>query len=120
MKTNQILVGMVVTPTLNSIGFGYVVNIEDAAFIAVFIKRMLKPFLPEIKVEVESLEVPMAGKPWDEDMILRHLCNGWANVMYEVKLDNDIKACVNTKEEAEILAYKSWVSSSIQTKVVKL
>lgn len=119
MKKQQILVGMVVTPTQQSAGLGYVVNVEDAAFIAVFIKKMLKPFLPDIKIEVESLKVPMAGNAWDEDMILRHLCNGWANVMYEVKLDEDITACVNTKEEAEILAYKSWVSNSIQTKVVK-
>lgn len=120
MKKQQILVGMVVTPTQQSAGLGYVVNVEDAAFIAVFIKKMLKPFLPDIKIEVESLKVPMAGRAWDEDMILRHLCNGWANVMYEVKLDDDIKACVNTKEEAEILASKSWVSSVIQTIVVKL
>lgn len=119
MKKQQILVGMVVTPTPKSTGLGYVVNAQDAAFIAVFIQKMLKPFLPDIKIEVESLKVPMAGNAWDEDMILRHLCNGWANVMYEVKLDEDITACVNTKEEAEILAYKSWVSNSIQTKVVK-
>ena len=119
MKTNQILVGMVVTPTPQSVGLGYVVNIKDAAFIAVFIKKMLKPFLPDIKVEIESLQIPVNRKPWNEDMILHHLCNGWANVMYEVKLDYDIKACVNTKEEAEILASKSWVSNSIQIKVVK-
>lgn len=119
MKKQQILVGMVVTPTLNSTGYGYVVNIEDAAFIAVFIQKMLKPFLPDIKIEVELLEVPVAGKPWDGDEILHHLCNGWANVMYEVILDGGIKAYVNTKEEAEILASRSWVSSSIQIKVVK-
>ena len=119
MKKQQILVGMVVTPTQQSTGLGYVVNAEDAAFIAVFIKKMLKPFLPDIKVEVESLQIPVSCEPWDPDEILRHLCNGWANVMYEVKLDDDIKACVNTKEEAEILASKSWVSSAIQIKVVK-
>ena len=119
MKKQQILVGMVVTPTQQSAGLGYVVNIEEAAFIAVFIKKMLKPFLPDIKVEVESLQIPVNCKPWNEDMILRHLCNGWANVMYEVKLDYDIKACVSTKEEAEILASKSWISSYIQTIVTK-
>lgn len=57
MKTNQILVGMVVTSTQQSAGLGYVVNIEDAAFISVFIKKMLEPFLPDIKVEVESLQI---------------------------------------------------------------
>ena len=119
MKTNQILVGMVVTPTQQSAGLGYVVNIEDAAFISVFIKKMLEPFLPDIKVEVESLQIPTSCEPWDADEILHQLCNGWANVVYEVYLDDDIKACVNTKEEAEILATKSWVSSAIQIKVVK-
>lgn len=120
MKTNQILVGMVVTPTQQSTGLGYVVNVQDAAFIAVFIQNMLKPFLPEIKIEVESLEIPTVGEAWDEDAILRHLCNGWADVKYEVKLGDDITALVNTQEEAHILASKSWVSSVIQTKVVKL
>lgn len=120
MKKQQILVGVVVIPTQQSVGLGYVVNVEDAAFIAVFVKKMLKPFLPDIKVEVESLQIPVSCEPWDEDAILRHLCNGWANVMYEVNLDSDIKAYVNTKEEAQILASRSWVSSSIQTKVVKL
>jgi hypothetical protein len=119
MKKQQILVGMVVTPTPKSTGLGYVVNAQDAAFIAVFIQKMLKPFLPEIKIEVESLKVPMAGEAWDEDAILRHLCNGWANVKYEVKLSDDITALVNTKEEAYILASKSWVSSGILTKVCK-
>ena len=118
MKTNQILVGMVVTPTQHSIGLGYVVNAEDAAFIAVFIKKMLKPFLLNIKVEIESLQIPVSCEPLDADEILHHLCNGWANVVYEVYLDDDIKACVNTKKEAEILASKSWVSNSIQIKVV--
>lgn len=111
--------GMVVTPTPKSTGLGYVVNAQDAAFIAVFIQNMLKPFLPEIKIEVESLKIPVAGEAWDEDAILRHLCNGWANVKYEVKLSDDITALVNTKEEAYILASKSWVSSAIQTKVFK-
>ena len=120
MKTNQILVGMVVTPTPQSVGLGYVVNAEDAAFTSLFIKKMLEQFLPDIKIEVESLEVPTACEPWDEDAILRHLCNGWADVKYEIKLSDDITALVNTKEEAHILASKSWVSSSIQTKVVKL
>lgn len=119
MKKQQILVGMVVTPTQQSAGFGYVVNAQDAAFIAVFIQNMLKPFLPDIKIEVESLEVPMAGEPWDEDSILRHLCNGWATVKYEIQLSDDITALVNTREEAEILVSKSWVSSAIQIKVVK-
>ena len=119
MKTNQIFVGMVVTPTQQSAGFGYVVNAQDAAFISLFIQNMLKPFLPDIKIEVESLEVPMAGEPWDEDSILRHLCNGWATVKYEIQLSDDITALVNTREEAEILVSKSWVSSAIQIKVVK-
>lgn len=119
MKKQQILVGMVVTPTQQSAGLGYVVNIEDADFIAVFIKKMLEPFLPDIKVEVESLQIPVSCEPWDADKILHHLCNGWAKVMYEVKLDDDITALVNTKEEAEILATKSWVSSAIQIKVVE-
>lgn len=119
MKTNQILVGMVVTPTPQSVGFGYVVNAEDAAFTSLFIQKMLKPFLPDIKIEVESLEIPMAGEAWTEDEILRHLCAGWADVKYEIKLSDDIVALVNTREEAEILASKSWVSSSIQIKVVK-
>jgi hypothetical protein len=119
MKKQQILVGMVVTPTQQSAGLGYVVNAEDAAFTSLFIQTMLKPFLPDIKIEVESLKVPMAGEAWDEDAILRHLCNGWANVKYEVKLSDDIMATVNTKEEAYILASKSWVSNAIQTIVVK-
>ena len=119
MKKQQILVGMVVTPTQKSTGLGYVVNAEDAAFISLFIQKMLKPFLPDIKIEVESLEIPMVGEAWDEDAILRHLCNGWADVKYEIKLSDDIMALVNTKEEAEILASKSWVSSAIRTKVVK-
>lgn len=110
---------MVVTPTQQSAGLGYVVNAQDAAFIAVFIQKMLKPFLPDIKIEVESLEIPMVGEAWDEDMILRHLCNGWADVKYEIKLSDDIMALVNTKEEAYILASKSWVSNAIQTIVVK-
>lgn len=119
MKKQQIFVGMLVTPTPQSIGLGYVVNVEDAAFISLFIQNMLKPFLPEIQIEVESLEVPVTCKPWDEDAILRHLCNGWADVKYEIELSDGIKACVNTQEEAQILASKSWVSSSIRTKVVK-
>lgn len=120
MKTkNQILVGMVVTPTPQSVGLGYVVNAEDAAFTSLFIQKMLKPFLPEIKIDVESLEIPVLGEAWDEDAILRSLCNGWADVKYEVQLSKDIKACVNTQEEARILASKSWVSNSFQTKVVK-
>lgn len=120
MKKQQILVGMVVTPTQQSAGLGYVVNIEDAAFISLFIQKMLKPFLPDIKIEVESLEIPMAGEPWDEDSILRHLCNGWATVKYEIQLSDDITALVNTREEAEILVSKSWVSNAIQIKVVEL
>lgn len=108
---------MVVTPTQQSAGLGYVVNVQDAAFIALFIQKMLKPFLPEIKIEVESLEIPMLGEAWDEDAILRNLCNGWADVKYEIKLGDNITALVNTKEEAQILASKSWVSSAIQTKV---
>ena len=119
MKKQQILVGMVVTSTQQSTGFGYVVNAQDAAFIAVFIQKMLKPFLPDIKIEVESLELPMVGEAWNEDEILRHLCNGWADVKYEVKLSDDIIASVNTQEEAQILASRSWISSSIQTKVIK-
>lgn len=119
MKTNQIFVGMVVIPTPQSAGLGYVVNAEDAAFAALFIQKMLKPFLPEIKIEVESLEVPMAGEPWNEDAILRHLCNGWADIKYEIKLGDNITALINTKEEAQILVSKSWVSSTIQTKVFK-
>ena len=118
MKTNQIFVGMIVTPTPQSVGLGYVVNAEDAAFTALFIQKMLKPFLPDIKIEVESLEDLSVGEAWDEDSILRHLCAGWANVKYEIKLSSDIMALVNTKEEAEILASKSWVSNSYQTKVV--
>lgn len=120
MKKQQIRVGLVVTPTPNSAGCGYVINIEDAAFIAVFIQKLLKPFLPDIKVEIESLQTPVSCASWDGDAILHHLCNGWAEIVYEVDLDDDIKACVNTKREAEILASKSWVSSTIQIKVVKL
>ena len=111
--------GMIVTSTQQSFSLGYVVNAQDAAFIAVFIQKMLKPFLPDIKIEVESLELPMVGEAWNEDEILRHLCNGWADVKYEVKLSDDIIASVNTQEEAQILASRSWISSSIQTKVIK-
>lgn len=119
MKTNQILVGMVVTPTPQSNGLGYVVNIEDAVSIARFIKKMLKPFLPDIKIEVESLEIPIVGEAWDEDAILRHLCSGWADVKYEVQFGDDITALVNTREEAEILDSKSWVSPAFQTKLIR-
>lgn len=122
MKKQQILVGMVVTPTQQSTGLGYVVNVEDAAFIAVFIQKMLKPFLPDIKIEVESLEINLPCKPWDEDMILRHLCEGWADVVYDVKLAQDIMARVKTQEEARILVSKSWTDertySDIRTRVI--
>lgn len=113
---------MVVTPTQQSTGLGYVVNVEDAAFIAVFIQKMLKPFLPDIKIEVESLEINLPCKPWDEDMILRHLCKGWADVVYDVKLAQDIMARVKTQEEARILVSKSWTDertySDIRTRVI--
>lgn len=122
MKKQQILVGMVVTPTPKSTGLGYVVNIEDAAFISLFIQKMLKPFLPDIKIEVESLEINLPCKPWDEDMILRNLCEGWADVVYDVKLAQDIMARVKTQEEARILVSKSWTDertySDIRTRVI--
>ena len=108
MKKQQILVGMVVTPTQNSISFGYVVNVEHASSIALFIQKKLKPFLPDIKIEVESLPACMQTVALDEYAILRELCRGWAKIIYKVYLTNDIIATVETLEEARILASKSW------------
>lgn len=108
MKKQQILVGMVVTPTPNSTGFGYVVNIEHASSIALFIQKKLKPFLPDVKIEVESLPTCIQSVALDEYDILRDLCQGWAKIIYKVYLTNDIIATVETLEEARILASKSW------------
>ena len=108
MKTNQIFAGVFISPNPQSNGRGYVVNIEHASSIALFIQRKLKPFLPKIKIEVESLPGYQQEIALDEYDILRDFCHGWAEIIYKVYLTDDIIATVETLEEARILASKSW------------